>query len=252
LARERGTDSIQATDRYEPGQVIVHQGDTITPHVKRALDELRVQLAAEQAQAAAGAERLSRRQVEAEMAAARMSAQASQRVNRWLLGGLVGMGVLCLLVAWRWGRGRQTRSGQPGWAVHPASADSLDETTWRRRALLAEARADKATSLLRSSLLPHLARWMSNELVQRLLLQRSEILTLHQKAEKEVADLAHRLDQLHAPLEDRLRAYEKRIAELETELAAKGEQNAELIKAKIEITRKRLAGERSQDSMSWN
>jgi hypothetical protein len=255
LARARRVDAIQASDRYEAGQTIVRQGEVITPQVKRTLSELRARIAAERAQATAAVERVSRQQVEAEVVAARVSARASQRMNRWLLGMLIGVGTLCLWVAWRAWRGlpRGSRHGaDPEISSLAVMSESIDETAWRRRALLAEARAEKASSLLRSSLLPHLARWMSNELVQRLLLQRSEILSSQQKAEKDVADLVERLDHLQAPLEDRLRAYQERIAELETELAAKGEQNVELIKAKIETTRKRLEGERSQDSVSWN
>ena len=67
-----------------------------------------------------------------------------------------------------------------------------------------------------------------------------------------MAELVQRLDRLHTPLEDRLRAYEKRIAELEAELAAKGQQNAELIKAKIETTRKKMEVERGQEPLTWN
>src|SRR5439155_14007298 len=103
-----------------------------------------------------------------------------------------------------------------------------------------------------AKLLPHLARSLAHALVQRLLAQRSEVLSSQQKAEREVAELTARLENLHAPLEERLKAYEKRIAELESELAAKGEQNLELIKATIETTRKKLQIERSQQSLNWN
>ena len=67
-----------------------------------------------------------------------------------------------------------------------------------------------------------------------------------------MVELAERLENIHAPLEDRLKAYELRIADLEAELAAKGQENLELIKAKIETTRKKLEGERAQDSLNWN
>ena len=258
LARARGTESMRAADRFEAGQVLVRQGEVITPALKRALDELRVRRQADRSRAVAAADQVRREQVEQEIGAARRSAAASARMNRWLLAGLLAVGGLLVVVGWRSWRIRRVGLGtlESGeMSVLPATAGPLDEEAWRQRALLAEARADKATSLLRSSLLPHLARWMSNEVVQRLLLQRSEILTSQQKAEREVADLASRLDQLHAPLEDRLRAYEKRIAELEGELVVKGEQNADLIKARIESTRKRLEGERgegSKDSLNWN
>ena len=67
-----------------------------------------------------------------------------------------------------------------------------------------------------------------------------------------MAELADRLELLHAPLEDRLKAYERRIAELEAELAAKGLENHDLIQAQIETTRKKLEGERSQEPMNWS
>jgi len=81
---------------------------------------------------------------------------------------------------------------------------------------------------------------------------RSTLLAEQTRAESEVSDLAMRLEQLKTPIEERLRAYEKRITELESELAAKGAQNAELIKAKIESTRKKLAAERGEPPASWN
>lgn len=123
---------------------------------------------------------------------------------------------------------------------------------WAERALAAEARADKATALLRARLMPQMARWMMGELVQRLLAHRSDLVHSQQRAEDDVAELEKRLEKIHAPLAERLAAYEKRIAELERELAAKGEQNKELIEAKIELARKKLATERGKDPLKWN
>ena len=56
------------------------------------------------------------------------------------------------------------------------------------------------------------------------------------------------LANLHAPTEQRLKLYRQRIDELERELAARGEENRELIQAKIELTRKRLAAEQDRTS----
>ena len=137
-------------------------------------------------------------------------------------------------------------------ALATRGGGAADEANWRERALVAEARADNAAALLRANLLSRLARWLSNRMVQRLLAQHSEILLCQQQAEHEVAELTTRLETLHTPLEERLKAYEKRIAELEAELAAKGEQSLELIKAKIEMTRQKLELERSQESLDWN
>ena len=136
-------------------------------------------------------------------------------------------------------------------AVALAGAES-GGPDWRERAIAAEARAEKATELLRANLLPHMARWMMNALVQRLLSQQTATLTSQAEAEREVAALAQRLEQLHVPLEQRLAAYEQRIAELEAQLTAQHEQNAELLKAKIETTRKKLEVERAQEPLNWN
>jgi exonuclease VII small subunit len=251
-ARARRVESINAADRYAAGQRLVAKGDVVNTRIKLALDELRSRTAAERVQATAAMERTS---IEGQAAAARRAAETARRTNRWLfaglgaavvvLGALIAVGILRRRVLAR-------ASLDSSLAMVNLHDGAVDDPAWRERALAAEARAQKATAMLRASLLPHLARWMMNELVQRLLSQRSEIVTGQQKAEREVAELAARLEEVHAPLEDRLRAYEQRIAELEAELAAKGEQNLDLIKAKIETTRKKMEGERSQERLDWN
>jgi len=257
-ARARRVEAINAADRYAAGQRLVAKGETVTARTRLALDELRSRTAVERVQATAALERTT---VEAQAVAAKHAAEAARRTNRWLFGGMGAVIlVFCLLMAGRNLRARRasrsfslmTRPEVAPYLEAHGQDRSADDLAWRKRALAAEARAQKATAMLRASLLPHLARWMMNELVQRLLSQRSQILTGQQKAEREVAELAARLEEVHAPLEDRLRAYEQRITELEAELEAKGEQNLDLIKAKIETTRKKLEGERSQERLDWN
>ncbi len=246
--RLRRTEPINAADRYEAGQVIVKQGDVVTEKTKLALDELQSRTAAQRIQANAD---LERSRVEAEATQAQRAAEETLQTNRWLLAALgvaaiafVSLGLFlftrrrALLDA-----RRRTASGGHALVVRSAAEDA-----WRERALVAEARAQKATAMLRTKMLPHMARWMMQEFMQRLMLQRRVILSDQQTAEREVAELAERLEHVHAPLEDRLRAYERRIAELEAELAARGEQNLELIKARIETTRRKLDGERTRDA----
>ena len=103
-----------------------------------------------------------------------------------------------------------------------------------------------------ATLIPHLARWLMNKLVRGLALQRKQLIETQQKAEQELAELEERLVAVQAPLEDRLKAYEQRIAELEKGLTAKGEENRELIKATIAIAKKKLEQERSKDRLAWN
>lgn len=247
-ARMRRIASINVADRYEAGQAIVKQGEKVDGRMKLALDELRARTAADRVRAGAAVQHA---KAEADVAAARDSEETTRRANLWLRAGLATSALVLVVLSLVWFRHRRQLALAP-LESQLALTVPADESGWRDRALAAEARAQKATAMLRASLLPHLARWMMNELVQRLLSQRSHLLTGQQKAEREVAELAARLEEVHAPLEDRLRAYEQRIAQLEADLAAKGEQNVDLIKAKIEMTRKKLEGERSQERLDWN
>ncbi len=82
--------------------------------------------------------------------------------------------------------------------------------------------------------------------MQGLFQQRKELLSTQQRAEAEMQVLEQRLEQLQAPLQERISAYEKRITELERDLAVKGEENRELIKAKILLAKHQLAVERER------
>ena len=161
--------------------------------------------------------------------------------------------VVCFALWWHWMNRKSPEED-------PVASQSLalvpfepgEDAVWKARALAAEARAAKATALLKARLMPQLARWMMGEVIQKLTHQRSDLVTSQQKAEQEVEELEKRLEQLHAPLEERLRAYERRIAELEKDLAAKGDENRELIQAKIDTARKRLESERTKSPVAWN
>jgi flagellar biosynthesis/type III secretory pathway chaperone len=172
--------------------------------------------------------------------------------QRWILPGLDAAALVCFVAWWRW-MGRTAATGNPASPGALTRLDSTSDAEWKARALAAEARAEKATALLRAKLMPQMARWMMTEVVQRLLSHRSELVTSQNQAEQEVAELEKRLENLHAPLAERLQAYEKRIAELERELAAKGEENRELIQARIASARKKLESERTKEGpLTWN
>lgn len=112
----------------------------------------------------------------------------------------------------------------------------------------AEARAQKATAMLRTKMLPHMARWMMQEFMQRLMLQRRVILSDQQTAEREVAELAERLEHVHAPLEDRLRAYERRIAEWKWSWRRVANRIWNSSRPASKSTRRKLDGERTRDA----
>jgi hypothetical protein len=88
--------------------------------------------------------------------------------------------------------------------------------------------------------------------VQELAAQRRELLRAQENAAMEMVALIRRLDSLQAPLQERMRAYESRIQELEKELAARTEENQELLKLKIEMLRRQLETERVSNRMEFN
>jgi hypothetical protein len=93
---------------------------------------------------------------------------------------------------------------------------------------------------------------MRENIFRTLSRERANLLSAQQKAAAEMWELAQRLEQLHTPLQDRIVAYEKRIQELETELAAKGEENRELIGARITVARQQLLVERERGRLVIN
>jgi len=99
---------------------------------------------------------------------------------------------------------------------------------------------------LQSSLAPHLTEALKSAVVQELAAQRRQLLAAQQDAAAELSALIKRLESIHAPMVERLRAYEERLQELQKELAEQTEQNRELLKLKIEMTRHQMEAERNR------
>jgi hypothetical protein len=128
----------------------------------------------------------------------------------------------------------------------------VPDDAWRQRALVAEQRAEQARAAAGASLAPHLAQALKEALVQELAVQRRELLQAQQIAAAEIAQLTRHLDELRVPIQERLRSYEMRIQELEKELAARNEENRELLKLKIDMLRHQLEVESSRNRMEFN
>ena len=118
--------------------------------------------------------------------------------------------------------------------------------------MVAEQRTETLQNAARVGLIGHLQQWFSRMLTQRLISQRRALLETNDNAAAEMAALEARLQKVQAPLQVRLAAYEHRIAELEKELAVRGEENRELLKAKIETMRKQLEAERGKTRVAFN
>jgi hypothetical protein len=116
---------------------------------------------------------------------------------------------------------------------------STNTRTWQQRALAAEQCAERAHAAIRAGVLPHLADGLKQKFIQGLVSERSQMLDAQKSATTELGELERRLEDLHAPLQERLHTYEKRIAELEKLLAAKGEENRKLLQAEIKETRRK-------------
>jgi len=259
-ARGRLTDPIFAADLYSAGQAIARRGQIVDAKIKAALDQLATAVAVD---------RLQQRIGDAKAVMARTQAR-----NRWLVAGLASVTLVLLLVLLQLARQRQRVSLLParlageGGNTAVVSCPSCQETivlpasqvaavvasaeAWRQRALAAEARADHANAAIRSGALVQFARLAKDRFIGGLLRHRRQLLDAQQTATEEMSQFERRLDELQAPLKERLHVYEQRIAELEEAIAAKGEENRQLIEAKIQTTRKQMETERLRSSVELN
>jgi endoglucanase len=101
----------------------------------------------------------------------------------------------------------------------------------------------------RDGMLRHLARVMMESAIPRLMGQKRDLMRVQERAAQDLAQLDRRLEAIQAPLQQRLSAYQRRIVELEHQLALKGLENKELIQAKIQLARERLEAARARDAL---
>ena len=119
-----------------------------------------------------------------------------------------------------------------------ASSDESDH--WRERALHAEAVVAKQARVLSSKVGPDLVEFAKEALVQGLYSQRNDLVEAQAKAKQTLAELEARLAELHLPAQERVRAYEERITELEKQLGSRDDEMRELTRATLLLVRQRL------------
>ena len=240
LLRAQRMEGVAHNDRYEPAQVIVKQGQTID---RRALSVLAVMR-----------EKSLIGTLQVKLEQERTVVGQIKHQTTWIAGSLAGLGIILIGVLWLL-RSRPSTSLSPilinpglesrdAYALPPGS----EAVAWRNRAIAAENKAERAQQAVRSGFMG----WMREKVVRSLFHQREELLSVQQKAEIEIRELEQRLEELHAPLQERITAYEQRILELEKDLAAKGEENRELIGARINVARQHLKVERERSGYSSN
>lgn len=239
ILRARRMEGVTVNDTYEAAQVIVRKGQIVDRKTLSALAVMReksligvLQTKLEQEQVVAG--------------------QITHQ-TQWIAAILGAMGVALILILRRL-RVRSTTAlvlGQPapafeGW--EPKALPGGAEGHWQQRALLAERKAERAHEAIRTGVLG----WMREKIFGTLFRQRGELLSVQQKAEAEMRELEQRLEQLHTPLQERISSYEKRIEELEKDLAAKGEENRQLIGARITVAKQQLMAARQRGRFGSN
>ncbi len=272
-ARDYSVRQIVVASHFDAGQVIVHRGAAIDANAMAALDAMNhelmaadhdrtrlqqeqlqseqaaaelVQLRAKNEQAAAQLaqqqqeqQQFEREQVQRQAEQARVQSAAIQEqalIGRiltrkiqtrddWLAAALVTVALITVLGWWHIAR-RQRRLSVSA----PARLQ----------------RMEKYPAAFPAELAPVLAQTLKEAVVQGLAAQRAELLETQRLAAAEIAQLADRLDQLQAPVQERLHAYEERIHELERELAERTAENRELLKLKIGMMRRQVEMERSR------
>jgi hypothetical protein len=242
VMRAKRSEGISATDNFSAGQIIARRGQLVDAKTLAAIGALKEKMAVIQA---------AHPPVVAQGAATSLPVSVAHK-NYWLIGSVAG-GVLILFAGVAiFVRRKSSASMLPariesGVMAEPGSAE---EKMWQQRALAAERRAEKAQAVIRKGLIGHLAGWMSDALVQKLLLQRAHLIDAQQKAVTEVDKLGQRLEKVHSRMHERLVAYERRISELEKELDTKDEINRELIHAEIRSIRRQMDAERAKSEMN--
>ena len=239
LLRAKRIDGVTVNDSYDAGQVIVRKGQTIDRKVLSALAAMR-----EKSMIGTLQTKLEQEQT--------VAVQIKSQTNLIALAlGIVCVALVLILMRLR----PRPSTALVAVPANPALSGGEEQNAlpagegsdeWRGRALVAEGKADRAQQAIRSGVMG----WMREKIVRTLFSQRAQLLDAQQKAEAEMCELEQRLEQLHAPLQERIMAYEQRIADLERDLAAKGEENRELIGARINVARQHLSMERERMGMN--
>ena len=212
-ARLKRTELLKVADTYEAGQIIARKEAVVDSKIFAAIQQ-QVGLIAER----------QKLQMDSQIQVTATDA------HRWWIYA-IGGGMLGLVVALVVSRRRQrsllpARTGRQSVVTHPSE--------------------------LRGGMGPYLAHLLSGNIFQRLLSQRAQMIATQERAAADMDEMEAQLEKVRAPLQDRLRAYEKRIADLERELSAHVEENEALLKAKIGMVKKQLETTRQKNRIDLN
>ena len=240
LGRAKRTSPLKADDRYLPGRTTAKRGQATGTSTRAATGQPKGEMEL--------------RPPLQQLADDQLLAEDASRQNYWLLAGVLSMSVVFLaVVGWLVmrlqsnpllpARIKNSDTGGTATSCSPGTENLFIPAPIGGQI---EPHRQLTHATLRAALFPYLADLIGTRLVQKLISQRAALLDTQQTAAMEVADLEERLEKIRAPLQERLRAYEKRITELERELTAKSEENHTLTQAKISMVRKQLETQRGK------
>jgi len=205
IVRAKRTAGLAVNDTFDAAQIIVRKGQTIDRKALSALAVLR-----EKSMIGTLQNKLDQEQTVVGMIKSQ---------TKWVGAGLAVTVLALMLILLRL-RSHHSQSMLPAVTDPVLAGQSLpggaDEGEWQKRALEAEGKAERAHEAIRSGALG----WMRDKIFRTMFHQRAELLSVQKNAETEMQELEQRLEQLHAPLQDKISSYEQRIKELDGELAA--------------------------------
>ena len=267
LIRDHAVNQLVVSQHYTPGQVIVHRGAKVDPQTKIALYQLNDKLAADPTLKAAELAMLAPAPASSPVAPqpspviSQTTAQSApspsfspetttitdptprdSAVLPWLIVGILGTisivtGVIALTIFVR----RQKSSPQKSLITAPVVVPVAKAVPMN--SIAAAAPITPTVSATGYTELAPIVQAVKEAFIQELASQRRELIYAQQQAAAEIAGLVRRLDDLQAPINQRLRTYESEIRRLEKELADRTEENVELLKLKIQMTQDQMATE---------
>lgn len=205
--------SITSLDRYRAGQAIIRAGEVVTPAARAALDQLRA--VAPEGVAV----------VETVPVAAPPATIIMQEPAPWYggTGNLIAIAILVLALAVLFLARRVQHTHQ---VVQHSTALTVMQA---ERGATPEANPERAQIVERA---------LRDAAVQSLYGQRKHLLQQNRQATERLEDLEARISRLQPQIRAKLRAYEERIAELESELEYVRGENRERLREQIEDTRR--------------
>jgi len=169
------------------------------------------------------------------------------------LGGIMGLLIWGIVIVKRLARNAMLAQESKALTTRMIGdeGDGASPDAWRQRALAAEALAAKQTQILDEKVGPELKQFAKEALVQGLYHQRNALIETQKRAQQALADLENRLAELNLPVHERIRAYEKRITELEKELESRDEEMRELTRATLLLVKQKLEKERESTEQRY-